>query len=104
MYLFIGPLVWWLKCLPMARETNSGRVIPKIQKLVLDTPLLNTEHYKVCIKDKVEQSKERGSAFSYTLVLNLSKKDLSGRHRLHSPNLLYIYIYCHPQTDCFIVS
>ena len=48
---------------------NPGRVIPKTQKMVLDTTLLNTQHYKVKIKGKVEQSKERSSALSYTLVL-----------------------------------
>ena len=45
-----------------------GRVIPKTQKMVLDAPLLNTQHYKVRIKDKVEQSKERSSTLLYTLV------------------------------------
>ena len=35
-----------------------GRVIPKTQKMVLDTSLLNTQHYKVRIKGKVEQSWE----------------------------------------------
>ena len=35
-----------------------GRVIPKTQKMVLDTYLLNTQHYKVRIKGKVEQSWE----------------------------------------------
>ena len=37
-------------------------------KIVLDTYLLNTQQYKVCIKGKVEQSRERSSALSYTLV------------------------------------
>ena len=32
-----------------------GRVIPKTQKMVLDASLLNTQHYKVRIKGKVEQ-------------------------------------------------
>ena len=45
-----------------------GRVIPKTQKMVLDASLLNTQHYKVQIKDKVEQSRERSRAFPYTLV------------------------------------
>ena len=45
-----------------------GRVIPKTQKMVLDTSLLNTQHYKVRIKGKVEQSRERSSALPYTLV------------------------------------
>ena len=36
-----------------------GRVIPKTWKMVLDTSLLNTQQYKVCIKGKVEQSREK---------------------------------------------
>ena len=39
-----------------------GRVIPKTFKTVLDTSLLNTQQYKVSIKSKVEQPKERSSA------------------------------------------
>ena len=35
-----------------------GRIIPKTQKMVLDASLLNTQHYKVRIKGKVEQSRE----------------------------------------------
>ena len=46
-----------------------GRVIPKTLKMVLDTTLLNTQHYKVRIKDKVEQSGGRSIALSYTSVL-----------------------------------
>ena len=44
------------------------RVIAKIQKMVLDATLLNTQHYKVRIKGKVEQSREKSSALLYTLV------------------------------------
>ena len=40
----------------------QGRVIPKTLKMVLDTSLLNTQQYKVRIKGKVEQSRERISA------------------------------------------
>ena len=39
-----------------------GRVIPKIQKIVLDASLLNIQRYKVGIKSNVEQSRERSSA------------------------------------------
>ena len=46
----------------------SSHVIPKTLKIVLDSSFLNTQQYKVRIKDKVEQSRERGSDFSYTLV------------------------------------
>ena len=45
-----------------------GRVIPKTLRMVLDTFLLNTQQYKVHIKDKVEQSRERSSALPYTSV------------------------------------
>ena len=44
------------------------QVIPKTLKMVIDTSLLNTQQYKVCIKGKVEQSRERSSA----LPLHLS--------------------------------
>ena len=55
--------------------------------MVLDASLLNTQHYKVRIKGKVEQSRERSSAYS-----KLSKREPSGHPRLWSPTLLtYIY-------------
>ena len=41
------------------------RVILKSQKMLLDTSLVNTRQYKVRIEGKVEQSKERSSAFPY---------------------------------------
>ena len=34
--------------------------------MILDTSLLNTQDYKVLIKGKVEQSRERSSALPYT--------------------------------------
>ena len=37
--------------------------------MVLDFALLNTQQYKVRIKDKVEQSKEKSSGLPYTTVL-----------------------------------
>ena len=39
------------------------QVIPKTQKIVLDTSLINTQHYKVHIKGKVEESSKRNRAF-----------------------------------------
>ena len=41
--------------------------------MVLDTFLLNTQQYKVRIKGKVEQSRERSSALYYTLTLTLHR-------------------------------
>ena len=51
--------------------------------MVFDAPLLNTQHYKVRIKGKVEQSRERSSALPYT----------SGHPRLRSPTLLLLILW-----------
>ena len=53
---------------PGDRGSIPGRAIPKTLKMVLDTSLLNTQQCNVRIKGKVEQSRERSSALSYTLV------------------------------------
>ncbi len=45
-----------------------GRIIPKTLKMVLVTSLHNTQHYKVMIKGKVEQSREKSSALPYTAM------------------------------------
>ena len=45
-----------------------GWVILKTQKMVLDSALLNIQHYKVHIEGKVEQSRERSNALPYTSV------------------------------------
>ena len=37
--------------------------------MVLDASLLNTEHYKISIKGKIEQSREWSTALPYTSVL-----------------------------------
>ena len=47
----------------------TGRVIPETQKIVLDTSLLNTQDYKVCMKGKVEQSGKRRNTLLSTSVL-----------------------------------
>ena len=53
---------------PWDQGSISGRVIPKIQKMVLSAALLNTRHYKVQIKGKMEQSRERSNALPYITV------------------------------------
>ena len=54
--------------LPGDLGTIPVRVVPKTLKMVIDTFLLNTQHYKVRIKVKAEQSRERSSALPYTSV------------------------------------
>ena len=53
---------------PVELGSILGCDIPKTLKMILDTSLLNTPQYKVGIKGKVEQSKERSSALPYTSV------------------------------------
>ena len=65
---FIGQVV---ECSPIGTEDLGSipcRVIPMTLKMVLDNFLFNTQQYKVRIKGKEEQSWERSSALSYTLV------------------------------------
>ena len=47
---------------PGDQGSIPGRVIPKTQKMVLDTSLLNIQHYKEYIKGKLEKSRARSSA------------------------------------------
>ena len=67
-YQAIGLLSWVFTSGPGDQGSIPGRVIPKTQKMVLDASLLNTQHYKVRIKGKVEQSWEWISALPYTMV------------------------------------
>ena len=65
-YTFLFSEVWKLGIItsgfrvagPGDLGSIPGRVIPKTQKMVLDASLFNTQHYKVQIKGKVEQSRE----------------------------------------------
>ena len=51
---------------PGDQDSIPGQVIPKTQKMVLDAALLNTQHYKVWIMGKVEQSWVRSCILPYT--------------------------------------
>ena len=54
---------------PGDRDPIPGYVIPKTQKMVLDTSVLNIQNYKVQIKGKVMQARERNCTLLYTSVL-----------------------------------
>ena len=56
---------WFAECL---LNHLTCAVVPKTHKIVLGSAMLNTQHYKVWIKGKVEQSRERSSMLPYTLV------------------------------------
>ena len=81
-----------------------GRVIPKTLKMELDTTLLNTQHYKVRFKGKVEQSREWSSAPHPTPWCSSYRKgEPSGHPRLWSLNF-YLYIHTHTHTYIYIVT
>ena len=84
---------------PGDRGSIPARVIPKIQKMVLDAALLSTQHYKVRIKGKVKRSREWSSTFPYTSMLKLLKRVNSAHSRLRSPtSYIYMYIYIYIYT------
>ena len=59
----------WVECSPKVQETEVQSQVESYQrfkKMVFDAALLNTQHYKIGIKGKVDQSKERCSALPYT--------------------------------------
>ena len=69
-YMYVHKCGLWSRGFANAlgdRGSIPGRVIAMTQKMVLDIFLLNTQHYKVRIKSKVEQFREKSSA-----LLNIS--------------------------------
>ena len=53
---------------PRDRGLIPCRVKLKTPKMVLDDALINTQHYKVWIMGKMEQSREWSGALPYTFV------------------------------------
>ena len=70
-----------------------GRVIPKTQKMVLDASLLNTQHYKVRIKGKVEQSREAVAPPLHIGVVAIEKGAFGLPSTMVANFFMYIYIH-----------
>ena len=69
--IITGSLAKWVECSQMIRETavqSQVESYQRLKKMVLDTSLLNTQHYKVRIKGRVEQYRERSCALPYSSV------------------------------------
>ena len=60
--------------------------------MVLDSALLNTQHYKVRIKGKVEQSRERSSALPLDLDVVAIEKGAFGSLWTKVTNFTFIII------------
>ena len=74
---------------PGDRGSIPGRVIPKAQNLLLDSALLDTQHYKVRIKGKVEQSSEWKSALLLHLGVVAIEKGAFGSPPTKVANFTY---------------
>ena len=74
-----------------------GRIIPKTQKMVLDSSLLSKQSYKIRIKGKVEQSREWSSALSYHRVAAIEKGAFGSPSTMVANftyiTIIYIYTY-----------
>ena len=68
-----------------------GRIIPKTLKMVLDTSLLKTWKYKVCIKGKVEQFWERSSALPLHVGIVAIEKGAFWSPSTKGDNFTYLY-------------
>ena len=68
-----------------------GRVIPKTLNMVLDTSLLNTQQFKVRIKGKVEQSRDRSSALPLHLGVVTIEKGVFGSPSTKGRQLYLLY-------------
>ena len=77
---------------PEDLDSIPGCVMPKTLKMVLDTSLLNTQQCKVCIKGKVEQSRERSSALPHLGVIAI-KMGAFWSLSTTVANITYIYTY-----------
>ena len=76
---------------PGDQGSNPGRVIPKIQKMVLDTSLLHTQHCKGQINGKWSNSRKWVAPSSAPRCSSNGKREPSGRPWLRSVNLLIYY-------------
>ena len=86
---------------PGDRGSNPGQVIPKTQKMVLDATLLNTQHYKLWIKGKVERSRQGVTPSPTPWCSSYWKGSLRVAfdygHQLYF-YFIYVYIYTHTHT------
>ena len=78
---------------PGDRGSIPGRAMPKKKKKkkVLNASLLNTQHYMVWIKGKVEQSREWSCTLLYTCVVAI-EKEAFGSPSTKVPNLTYFLL------------
>ena len=70
--------------------------------MVLDTALLNSQHYKVLIKGKVEQYRESSSALPYTGIVAIERVTLGSPSTTVANLTYFIKYYGHFVSDNLI--
>ena len=88
----IGLMSWVLAYGLGDQISIPGRVIPKTQKMVLDSALLNTQHHKVRIKDKSSSLRNGVAPFPTPRCCNYLKGSLRVTLDYGRQHYLYIYI------------
>ena len=73
------------------RGSSPSRVISKAKKMIVDTALLNTQHYKVRIKDKRSNPEKVVASFSISVVA-IEKEDFGSLSTTVANFTLYLYI------------
>ena len=92
-------LAWWLECFPMAWETCVQSQVESYQRLKNGTwwRLANTQPYKVPMKDKREQPRERRLCMSKSdrslCVLFFRSGTVLCIINVHNYNYYYYYYY-----------
>ena len=98
LYNYNSVCVWTHIYVHTSQETRpltSGWFILKTQKMVPDMSLLDSQHYKVCIKGKVEQSRERSSIPSILQCSSYWKESLWAALDYGCQLYFYLLFYMH---------
>ena len=77
---------------PGDQGSIPGRLKPKTQKMVLNAAELSTQHYKVRILAKVQQSREWSSALPIHLGIVATEKGALGSPLTEVANFTYFLI------------
>ena len=100
----IGIIVRVFANSPGDRSLIPGRVIPKIQKMVLDHSLLNTRHYKVWIKSKSSNQEKEVAPSPTPHCCSYWERNLRIALDYRRPTYLYIHIYIYIYIIVIIMS
>ena len=78
---------------PEGRDSITGRVMANTKKNGTWSPLCSTQHYKIGIKGKVEQCREKNCALPLQFVVVAIEKGAFGSPLTTVVNLTNIYMY-----------